>query len=89
MGGVVVYAQRRPELVHWARYIDNILPLWDRDQESLHDFISDLNVSDKGIALSYEARREKIHFLDLEISIVNQQFEIKTYFKPTVTGLYL
>lgn len=33
--------------------------------------------------MTYEASRDKIHFLELEIKIVDKQFKFQTHFKPT------
>lgn len=48
----VFYALKRPELVLWARYIDDILLLWRRDFESLDAFMTILNNNNRGITLS-------------------------------------
>lgn len=85
----VIYALKRPELVLWARYIDDTLLLWKGDCESLDEFMSCLNSNDKGIRLSYEASPTSIHFLDLEITVVDKHLEFKTYFKPTDQNGYI
>lgn len=51
--------------------------------------MSVLNSNDRGISLSYEASTNSIHFLDLEIKIVDQHLEFKTYFKPTDRNGYI
>lgn len=48
-----------------------------------------LNANDRGISLSYEASLSSIHFLDLEIMVVDQHLEFKTYFKPTDRNGYI
>lgn len=48
-----------------------------------------LNLNDRGIALSYEASLTSIHFLDLEIMVVDQHLEFKTYFKPMDQNGYI
>ena len=85
----VVDTPRRPELVLWARYIDDILLLWKGTRESLDSFMSFLNDNDRGIVLSYEASSTSIHFLDLEILAIDGHFEFKTYFKPTDRNGYI
>ena len=85
----VVYALRRPELLLWARYIDDVLFLWKGDMESLDAFMIQWNDNDRGIVLSYEASPTSIHFLDLEISTTHDKLEFKTYFKPTDRNGYI
>ena len=79
----VVYADRRPELVLWARYIDDVLLLWRGSRESLVDFMDCLNTNNRGIEFKYEADQEKINFLDLEIRVEDGQFVTSTYFKSS------
>ena len=79
----VVYALERPEIVLWARYIDDILLLWKGDRTSLDTFMTILNDNQVGICLSYEASPLSIHFLDLEIFVENHQLKTRTYFKST------
>lgn len=47
----VVYALNRPELVLWARYIDDVF-LWKGEKDSLCDFMTILNCNNRGIMLS-------------------------------------
>lgn len=82
--GDVVYAQGTTSLVLWARYINDILLLWNGSLASLERFFGHLNTNDRGISLTYEASTEKIHFLDLEIRITNRRF----LNQQTVTGSF-
>lgn len=70
----VVYAQRRPQVVLWARYIDNVLLLWDGDRGDLDAFMEELNRNNRGIFLNYEASQEEINFLDLKVGIKDDCF---------------
>lgn len=72
-----------PELVLWARYIDDVLLLWDGSYDSLCSFMDGLNSNERGISFKYEASQEKIHFLDLEIRGENNSLLTSTYFKVT------
>lgn len=69
--------------------LDDILLLWNGDEESLNDFMATLNDNEMGIVLTYEVSSTVIHFLDLEISIVNHQLITKTFFKPTDRNGYI
>lgn len=75
----VVYALNRPELVLWARYIDNILLLWRGKRASLDAFMAVLNRNDRGIILNLEASPTSIHFLDLKITATNNRLKLKTF----------
>lgn len=79
----VVYVHETRSLVLWTRYIDDILLLWNGTMETLDEFFECLNNNDRGIALSYQASKTKIHFLDLQIEIINNEFRFSTYFKST------
>lgn len=85
----VVYALQCPELTLWARYIDDICLLWKGVEESLHDFMANLNNKKMGIVLTYEVSSTVIHFLDLEISIVDHRLVTKTFFKLTDRNGYI
>lgn len=63
----VISAIKRPELVLWARYIDDIILLWKGDRASLDEFMVLLNSNDRGIHMSYEASLTSIYFHDLKI----------------------
>lgn len=85
----VVYPSQRPELCLWARYIDDILLLWKGDEETLHEFMATLNNNERGIVLTYELSSVSIHFLDLEIAIVDRRIVTTTHFKPTDRNGYI
>lgn len=85
----IVYAMGNPQLLLWAQYIDNILLLWGGTPEDLTNFFSVLNTNDRGIVLTYESSKSKIHFLDLVIERSDQQFIFSTYFKPTDRNVYI
>lgn len=48
-----------------------------------------LNLNDHGIVLSYEASTTSVNFLDLEVMVVEQHLEFRTYFKPTDRNGYI
>lgn len=85
----IVYAQQRPQVVLWARYIDDILLLWDGDKADLDSFFGELNINTKGIFLNCEASQHEIHFLDLTIRVKDGQFTTATYFKSTNHNSYI
>lgn len=85
----VIYAHQRPQVVLWARYIDDVLLLWDGDRHDLDAFMSMLNDNNRGIRFAYEASQTEINFLDLKISIRDGQLSTATYFKNTDRNSYI
>lgn len=49
--------------------------------ESLDDFITMLNNNDQGISLQHESSKTEIHFLDLQIKVLNGMIVTSMYFK--------
>ena len=58
----------KDKILWWARYIDDILLWWNGSEDELLSFHSYLNNANSNVKLSLEFDKEKIHFLDLEIS---------------------
>lgn len=85
----VINAPRRPEVVLWARYIDDILLLWDGCESDLRSFMTSLNNNDRGIKLNFEASLDEINFLDLKIKIVGDNFVTATFFIATNRNSYI
>lgn len=70
-------------MVLWARYIDNVLLLWDGSEAELVCFKAFLNENDRGIKLSFETSEVEINFLDLKIKVQDSKLVTSTYFKAT------
>lgn len=47
----VVLSNRRPELVLWIHFIDDILFIWGGDKDSLESYLGFLNIIERGIVL--------------------------------------
>lgn len=63
-----------PELILYRRFIDDLIMFRNCDIEDLRTLSSILNTNDQSINLTWEISKEKNHFLDLEISITNQNY---------------
>ncbi|XP_077341766.1 suppressor of cytokine signaling 5 isoform X1 [Lithobates pipiens] len=85
----VIDSPRRPEIVLWARYIDDVLLLWNGDEHELHAFMEGLNNNTRGIKFSYEASQEGVNFLDLNIKVNSESFVTSTFFKSTDRNSYI
>lgn len=61
----------RPQLICYRCFIDDLLLIWEGDEESIHIFMNKLNTNNKNISLSWQYDRSRILFLDLEIKVDN------------------
>ena len=79
---------KKPKL--YLRYVDDILPAFDNEQDSLN-FLNLLNNRHPNIKFTIEKQiNHSIAFLDVFISgINNQNLTLQTYHKSTYTGLLL
>ena len=57
----------------WWRYIDNIFFIWEHGQESLRDFIDQLNLFHPTIKCNAEYSKEEVNFLDLNITLIDEE----------------
>ena len=74
----------------YLRYVDDILPAFDNEQDSLN-FLNLLNNRHPNIKFTIEKQmKHSIAFLDVFISGINyQNLTLQTYHKSTYTGLLL
>ncbi len=74
----------------WARYIDDIICIWQHGPMELAKFNEHLNSCHDSIKFSHETSTEHIHFLDITIHL-NERNELWTdlYCKPTDSHNYL
>lgn len=77
------------QLELYKKFIDNILIVWNRDRDSLEQFLTGLNQNDRNIILTWKIYAKQIQFLDLDISIENNQLITKTHFKEVTRNSYL
>ena len=74
----------------WWRFIDDIFMIWTHGQDKLTDFIDTLNNTHPTIKFTTEQSKKSIHFLDVTISINNDNtLSTDLYIKPTDTHQYL
>ena len=53
----------------WWRYIDGIFLIWEHSEESLSDFIDQVNLFHPTIKFTAEYSKEEVNFLDLNIKL--------------------
>ncbi|XP_075440692.1 uncharacterized protein LOC142485864 [Ascaphus truei] len=77
-------------LVYYSRYIDDIILIWDGDQELLEHKLQAFNNNDMDLKFTYNVNKNTIVFLDLELEAhLNGEIITKTHFKTVATNSYL
>ena len=72
----------------WRRYVDDILCVWHGPGELIEQFLSLLNSFFPSIKFTVEIGGAQIKFLDLTISISNNnEYTYDIYRKPTTTDI--
>ena len=77
------------EVKCWFRFRDDTIVLWRGSVERLQAFFRDLNTFDTDLQFTMEIGGRSLHFLDLLITIVDNQLVTSVYSKPTDAHLYL
>lgn len=84
-----VFHERRPELLFYRRYIDDLQLLWAGSESSLKEYLDHLNDNTHNIKLTSQWSLKQIHFLDLNIFRVENRLQTKVFFKPTDRNSFL
>ena len=78
-----------PELHFYGRYRDDCFVLWVGSEERLQLFFAFMNTLDDKLKFTIEIGGDTLTFLDLKITIVENQLFTTVYSKPTDSHLYL
>ena len=62
-------AQSRKKPTVWWRYIDDVFVLWTHGEESLNNFIGDINQAHPTIKFTAEWSKESVSFLDTTVKL--------------------
>lgn len=73
----------------WLRYIDDVLMVWEGSAEQLVDFVSQLNINERNIRLTYTYHGETLPFLDLQITKSGDRLTTCTFRKETAANTLL
>ncbi|XP_056406730.1 uncharacterized protein LOC130298192 [Hyla sarda] len=77
-------------VLFWARYIDDVLMIWQGTTDELESFMRQLNHNTKNIKVTYSYDYTSIPFLDVTlIKDSNGFLQTDIYRKPTATNTYL
>ena len=73
----------------WLRYVDDTFILWPH-QEDVQVILDHMNSIQPSIQFTMEKEQDnKLRFLDVLVTRVEQGFRSSVYCKPTFTGQYL
>lgn len=81
--------KRCPKPVIYKRFLDDIFFIWDNDEASLTEFISDINSLHPSIKLTHQISTKTINFLDVTLLLDSGNISTTLYRKPTDRQQYL
>ena len=73
----------------WWRYIDDIFFIWEHGEESLQEFMNEINSFHSTIKFTADWSKEKVNFLDVEVTLKNSVLSNDLFVKPTDTHQFL
>lgn len=73
----------------WLRYIDDVLMIWTGTVTDLHTFMTQLNINQRNIRLTYNFDRTSLPFLDLLITLQDGHLFTRTFRKETSANTLL
>ena len=73
----------------WLGYIDDIFFIWTNGTQELNSFLTELSKFHSNLSFIYETSKERVNFLDLDVSLRNGEFSTDLYVKPTDEHQYL
>ena len=73
----------------WWSYIDDLSFIWEQGEESLRNFIDQVNLFQPTIKFTAEYSKEEVNFLDLNIKLSDGKPKADFFVKPTDTHQFL
>ena len=73
----------------WWRYIDDIIFIWEHSEESLKEFLNEINSFHPTIKFTADWPKEKVNFLDVEVTLKSGVLSTDLSVKPTDTHQFL
>ena len=74
----------KKSMIRW-RYIDDIVFIWQRGEESLKVFIHQVNMFHSTIKFTAEYSKEEVNFLDANIKLIDGELKTDLFVIPTDT----
>ncbi|XP_041424973.1 uncharacterized protein LOC121395471 [Xenopus laevis] len=68
-------------IVHYYRYVDDILIIWDGPRETFMDMVEQANTAHKTVKFTMEVSDTAINFLDVQIKLENNSLSTNLYRK--------
>jgi len=84
---LLAHSRKKPTV--WWRYIDDVFALWTHGEESLNNFIGEINQAHPTIKFTAEWSKESVSFLDTTVKLEDGQLVTDLFVKPTDTHRYL
>ena len=84
---ILTQVDKRPDI--WWRYIDDVFAIWSYGEESLIEFIEQINNVHPKIQFTAEWSDRSIAFLDVTVTIEEGRLTTDLFTKPTDTHQYL
>ena len=73
----------------WWRYIDDIFFIWEHGEESLKNFIENLNSFHSTIKFTAEKSKKSVNFLDVKVIFEDGKTKTDLFVKETDTHQFL
>ena len=80
-----IFSKVKKRPIVWWMYIDNIFFIWEHGQESLKEFINEINSFHPTIIFKASWSKEKLNVLDVEVTPKNSVLSTDLFVKPTET----
>ena len=86
-GKILEKIDNKPYL--WWRYIDDTFFIWEHEEEKLRNFVETLNEFHPTVKFAAEWSQKSINFLDVTVSLIDDQIETNLHVKPTDSHRHL
>ena len=80
-----IFSKVKKRPIAWWMYIDNIFFIWEHRQESLKEFINEINSFHPTTKFKASWSKEKLNVLDVEVKSKTGVLSINLFVKPTET----
>ena len=84
---ILIKVKKKPNV--WWGYIDDIFFIWEHGEESLKEFLNEINSFHSTIKFTADWSKEKVNFLDVEVTLNNGVLSTDLFVKPTDTHQFL
>lgn len=81
-----MYLRRRGRV---SFLIDDLFLIWEGAENSLHEFLTELNTNENNIKLECQWSKEQIQYLDVSVFRQGDYLGAKVYFRPKDRNSYL